>query len=76
MSFKFFDNSFCSFFLLAVEVFIVQILLILVYSFKYVDYAVDNGYLPLNLKSKYVPSDILGKGACGEVRLAYNKVRS
>lgn len=37
-------------------------------------YAVDNSYLPDPLKSKYLPSYLLGKGACGEVRLAYNKV--
>lgn len=45
-----------------------------VYTFKSVGYAVDSSYLPDGLKHKYVPSCILGKGACGEVRLTYNKV--
>lgn len=39
-------------------------------------YAVDNSYLPEKLRCKYVPSYLLGKGACGEVKLAYNKVSS
>lgn len=45
-----------------------------VYSFKSMVYAVDNAYLPENLSCRYIPSNLLGKGACGEVRLAYDKV--
>lgn len=36
--------------------------------------AVDTTYLPESLVLRYVPSYLLGKGACGEVRLAYDKV--
>lgn len=45
-----------------------------VYSFKSMGYAVDDSYLPESLRCRYVPSCLLGKGACGEVRLAYDKV--
>lgn len=38
------------------------------------NHVVDEYYLPLDLKKKYELSRLLGKGACGEVRLAYDKV--
>lgn len=34
----------------------------------------DANYLPLQLRKKYEMSHLLGKGGCGEVRLAFEKV--
>ncbi|CAH2003894.1 unnamed protein product [Acanthoscelides obtectus] len=44
-----------------------------VYIFKSMNYVVDENYLPEAYKNKYELSHFLGKGACGEVRLAYDK---
>lgn len=35
----------------------------------------DTTFLPVELKAYYEPSTVLGKGAVGEVRLAYEKVK-
>ncbi|XP_018561131.1 serine/threonine-protein kinase Chk2-like isoform X2 [Anoplophora glabripennis] len=45
-----------------------------VYIFKSMKYSVDDNYLPSSLRQRYEPSLLLGKGACGEVRLAYAKL--
>ncbi|KAJ8959051.1 hypothetical protein NQ318_022306 [Aromia moschata] len=44
-----------------------------VYIFKSMTYSVNENYLPLCLRMRYEPSRLLGKGGCGEVRLAYEK---
>lgn len=36
--------------------------------------SVEDSFLSPKLKQKYVTSRTLGKGACGEVRLVYEKV--
>ncbi|KAJ8949326.1 hypothetical protein NQ314_008246 [Rhamnusium bicolor] len=43
-----------------------------VYVYKSM-YSLDANYLPPELRRKYEPSIVLGKGACGEVRLVYEK---
>ncbi|KAJ8949327.1 hypothetical protein NQ314_008247 [Rhamnusium bicolor] len=45
-----------------------------VYVFKSMTYLVDENYLPPSLRKIYEPSRLLGIGACGEVRLAYEKL--
>lgn len=49
-------------------------LYVLVYIFKSMTFSVVENYLPHDLRLKYTPTRLLGKGACGEVRLAYEKV--
>nr|CAI5856578.1 unnamed protein product [Callosobruchus analis] len=44
-----------------------------VYIFKSMNYIGNENYLPEAYKNKYELTHFLGKGACGEVRLAYDK---
>lgn len=48
---------------------------ILVYLYKCMQPHFPND-LPLSLKKKFEPTKLLGKGAVGEVRLAFEKVNS
>lgn len=45
-----------------------------VFSFKIIE-STENTYLPVELRHQYEISKELGKGACGEVRLMFDKVK-
>lgn len=44
-----------------------------VYTYKAVEFS-EETYLPPKLRQKYMISRLLGEGACGEVRLVFEKV--
>lgn len=44
------------------------------YIFKIICDLDDNKYLPEKLRKKYQISKLLGRGACGEVKLCFEKV--
>ncbi|KAG5896977.1 hypothetical protein JTB14_018492 [Gonioctena quinquepunctata] len=45
-----------------------------VYVYKSMNYPAEEDFLPTEMKKRYVTSRLLGTGACGQVRLVYDKI--